>query len=81
MMNRQTVLKGLLALALISPALALGAVHPPVIAAVLMVGAGLFLFIAFDGRYRSTLKVDLAGALLLGGTAGLLPGFLVAGSN
>lgn len=59
-------MQGLLALALIAPALALGAVHPPVLAAVLAVAAGLFFLIAFDGRYRSTVQVDLAGALLLG---------------
>lgn len=65
-MNRQLAMKGLLAAAVVLPGLALGAVHPPVLAGCLIIAAGLFLYLAVDRRGRSTVRVDLASALLMG---------------
>jgi len=65
-LNRDTVIKGLLAVSVIGPALALGAVHAPVLAACGILGAGLLAYLAADRSMLSSARMDLAGYLFLG---------------
>lgn len=65
-MKRTALNKALLALAIVGPALALGAVHPVVLAAFTALGGVLLANLALDGREAAHLRFDLVGALLLG---------------
>ena len=65
-MNRETVVKGLMALAVVTPCLALGAVHSFVLGVYLVLAAALLFLLAVDQHGRSLARLDLPGALLLG---------------
>ncbi|MCP4679768.1 MAG: tetratricopeptide repeat protein [Deltaproteobacteria bacterium] len=63
--GRELVMQGLLSLLIIAPALALGAVHPSVLAAFLIPAAALFIYLLVTPRIGA-IRLDLPGALFLG---------------
>jgi len=65
-LKRTTISKVLLALAIVAPGLALGAVHPVVLAAFTALGGAMLANLALDAREAAHLRLDLVGALLLG---------------
>jgi tetratricopeptide (TPR) repeat protein len=63
--DRETLFKLALGLVLAGPVLALGAVHPPVLAASLVPAAALFVLLALGGRRLPAPRFDLPAVLLL----------------
>ncbi len=63
--GRELVMQGLLSLMIIAPTLALGAVHPPVLAVFLIPVAALFIYLIITPRIGSV-RLDLPGAIFLG---------------
>ncbi|MBW2535662.1 MAG: O-antigen ligase family protein, partial [Deltaproteobacteria bacterium] len=58
-------IQGSLALLLVTPGLAMGAVHPPVLAIYVALAAATLALLAFDGSYHRQCRVDLPLALFL----------------
>jgi len=65
-LSRTALTRGLLALAVVTPGLALGAVHPLVLAAYVGLAAILLVLLALGGRRSPGPRLDLASILLLG---------------
>jgi predicted Zn-dependent protease len=65
-LKRTTISKALLAVAIAAPALALGAVHPIVLAVFTALAGVMLANLALDRREAGHLRLDLVGALLLG---------------
>ncbi|MFO8073396.1 MAG: tetratricopeptide repeat protein [Polyangia bacterium] len=64
-MDRRLVIQGLLVLVLATPALALGAVHAPVLAVYVVLAAGLLAYLGLDRRTVGSVRLDLPGGLIL----------------
>lgn len=64
-LGREDLFKALLAMTMACPALALGAVHPPVLAASLVPAAALLALLAGGGRRLPAPRLDLPSGLLL----------------
>ncbi len=64
-MNRESMVKGLMALVVVTPCLALGVVHSFVLGVYLVLAAALLFLLAVDRKGRSLARLDLPGAILL----------------
>jgi tetratricopeptide (TPR) repeat protein len=65
-LTRTRISKALLAIAVVAPALALGAVHPIALALFTALAGAMLANVALDRREAAHVRLDLVGALLLG---------------